>query len=294
MADSDDQGRIVHTADDADDKTDEQPDDAESADASVVIAGAAIKRHRELHSVVADEYAVDFAGKQITSELIDPANVLALGVTLDAGVAGEFPDDRALDCAVGLNDTVYGRAVSPAKKGSGNDTGDDVVLDYDADLRRLTATVSADRGDYNITHETEYKTLEPGSIRKSETPNLDLSAVARVDRSAFEEMFDRMTGDDAADHVHIEADGGDLLVGSERDKADESIRLEGAMIDGRNNDGALYSGSYLRDIYTAIKKTKPEKVTIRFGNEFPIEIECTFSELGLEATYTLAPRIKED
>jgi len=259
-------------------------------DTMFTAGGGALKRFRRIAGTYADEYQLNVTESGITVNVVDPANVAHIQARLDPEITGRINRDE-LPETIGVNDGVLQRAVAPAQKGRGNDHGDDVDVTYKANLRRLAVAVDAERDGYNIEHETTFSIIDPDSMRDdAEKPEITLPATARLSRKAFMELTGSLTDPEA---VTVGADGEALLLKTPTERDGYTKRVPNR-VDSDDEDTTyetMVDAGYLRDIRTTIKKTKPEKVTLAFGSEFPTRVGFEFPDLGVDATATIAPRI---
>jgi len=253
--------------------------------------GDAVRSHHATLSPVADEYRVKFASDGIHVDVLDPANVLMVETRLDPGITGEY--DLGGDVpAFGMNDAVYKKAVSGAKKGRGDDPGTLVRFSFDQGRRRLSITYEEETQGQPVIYSTKFSTLDPGSLRDDPgKPSLDLPVSGTVNRSAIVSALDRVIGSSAEMVTLTATEDGSLDIERNGDSADQTAELPSVASTDSGRIESIYSSDYLRQIKNGLAGMKSETVSFRFGSEFPIIVSASRPEVGLEVTYTLAPRI---
>lgn len=260
---------------------------------TVTVGGAAIRRYQTLLSAVADEYHIEHTDRGFSTRVVDPANVQMVKATVDPEITGSYPEAASEVQRIGVSDAAFKRAVSPAYKQGNDGRGDPVEILFNEEYRRVNITVEGDRDGYQITHETTFTSIDPNSMRQQpDLPDMNLPVTARVPREAFiEATADARTEADAK-YVKLSTDGDALVITAEGDTDEKSVTIPGVAEGSEGLDsGSLLSCDKVNNVRKVVKDTKPDKVTVRVGDEFPVAVGMEWPQLGLEAEYQTAPRI---
>jgi proliferating cell nuclear antigen len=273
---------------------------ATDADAAVSILthGDPIRSFTELLSPIADEWRIHFDDDGLSARGVDPANVAMLDVAAPAEGfdAFEVRDDHTF----GLNLDQFSGAVGWARK-RGN--GDPVAIDVFRDPSRMRVTVVRD--DQQMKRETEWFGIDPDSIRtepNSPSFNLPLKARPGVEplRDAVKAVKSTahcayVTCDGAAFKVATTEDGTTDLLQDDRDNVEDAISFPNAVTsEDTDARSSVFSLDYLDDITKGLKKSKADRVTVRWGQEFPTRLKFEHDDWGFEGHFMLAPRIQSE
>lgn len=258
--------------------------------------GGAVKPHQAVLEQVADEYRLQFNPEGIHTAVIDPANVLMAEATLDPGITGEYVPEPGIVPTFGMNGRLYKRAISEAKKGRGNDTGEKVEFSFDYERRRLETSHESEIGDHTIEYGSKFSTIDPDSMRrKPDVPNIDLPVETTIGRRAFTAALGRAETK-THKYLRIRTDEGSLIFEAEEDDGtgEDNVTIHGVVPEDGKNVSSLYSVDYISDIRKGLEAAKPESVRVKLGDDYPINIFAELPDVGLEFTYMLAPRIKSE
>jgi proliferating cell nuclear antigen len=271
-----------------------EPSTTEKAAVEIVTRGDPIRSFHRLLSPVVDEckLRVDEDGLHVTA--VDPSNVLQIGVTAYAEGFRKFETDD--EHVLGLNLDRFRRAIEWARK-TGGDGGDPVKLDLFTDPDRIRVGVT--RPDQGVKRTSEWFALDPDSLRPApDVRDFDLPCVATPDVRPFRDGVTAFEPDHAAvayDHGTLVLQAGEAEPGE--DTAEERVMFPNV---ARNEDGSeeemapssLFSLDYLEAVADGLKHSKADHLTVRWGEEFPTELEFQHEEWGFEGKYVLAPRIQ--
>lgn len=228
---------------------------------------------------------------------VDPANV-AMGdikLRLDSDL-GIYQSDTPAQFTTGLRFDWLRQRLLWARVGRGDlETGDDVHLLLDHGQKKVHSQVER-----AVVRTSSRGTIDPDAIRQE--PDIpDLTLECHAPDVSHTQLYEAVQAiNEVADHVRVtgeERDGtGDLILEGEGDITKEHVRLEG-VADPTGpiaNKSSLFSLDYLKDVARALHLAKMEKVSITWGAEFPVKVEFTHSEWGIEGTFMVAPRIQAD
>jgi len=265
---------------------------SEQAAVEIVTRGDPIRSFAHLLTPVVDECRLraDEDGLHVTA--VDRANVLQIGVTAYAEGFRKFETDG--EHVFGLDLNRFRRAIEWARK-TGGDGGDPVKLDLFTDPDRIRVGVT--RPDQGVKRTSEWFTLDPDSLRPAPDPvDFDLPCVATPDVRPFRDGIQAFE----PDHAAVAYDGGTLVLQAGEAVPGEHTAEERVMFPNvaRNNDGdgsapsSLFSTDYLADVAGGLKRSKADHLTVRWGEEFPTELEFEHQDWGFDGKYVLAPRIE--
>lgn len=276
------------TRDDRDDALDMTPD--ESPVATLLSNGDALRSWASyLTEMGLEEVTVRFGAQSVTTRAVDPANVALADVTAHAcGFEGyELADDDAV--TVGLNLERFESAVGWARR---RGDGDPVRLDVLPDPTRLRVAVT--RPEQSMQRVTTWFGIDPDSIReRPNVPDLDLPCRARPGVRALHDGLKAVAPADS--HVTFTRDGDDFVLSRDGNSLSDAVRFTGAVTDHNNETPrSLFSADYLRDVVSALKEGKADRVTVRWGEEFPTMIEWEQNTWGFEGWHMVAPRIQSE
>lgn len=264
---------------------------------SIETDGRTIRPALELPSQLVDECKARFDEDGIQIRAVDPANV---GM-VDLQIHTEAFDGYALDASDGLLVGLdLGKVESKLSKARlGRSTNDPISMDFDEG--RTLVEIVREYASTEVTYTDEVLNIDPDAVRQElDLPDLDLSATATVDTTAFRDGVLHIKED--SDHLKIQEVNGDLAF-TRSSKDDESDGYGGAV---RFNDAAeadedaddpssKYSLDYLANMAKALKQAKVDEVQVRWGQEFPMKIHAERTideETAYSVTYMLAPRIE--
>jgi hypothetical protein len=267
------------------------------------VPGGVIKRYRRLLTAVDGEYVITPTADGFETALVDPANVMMGTFSVDLGVTTTVPENFESLGEFAVPDSALRRAIDPASKGRGNSTGDPVTFSIDRfrsedsdEPYRVTASVEPEREEFTIEHNYTFATIDPDSVRNQpDVPNLDLPATIRVSRKAFTEGLSAVVGNSGSSHLTIREDDGDLVFETQTDTDSQEAVIHD-VVDNPSGEEAssFFSADYIHEVLKAFRETKPERTTITLGHEFPAKFSAEWPDLGIEATYMVAPRIQSD
>lgn len=232
---------------------------------------------------------------------VDPANVAFVDVTLPAkgGGFGSFDVDGA-GYTLGVNLDRLRKNVGYARMaGSGVDEdGDPVAVRYGDDLRRLETVIT--RSSQATQRVSVMNLIDPDSIRQEpDIPGLTLRNVGHPENTkALKDAVGELK--DTADHVAVRADPENddgFQFHAEGDTVTDTVRfLNGYEVedDDARGQSSLFSMDYLRSIVKALHRAKMDKVTVRWGDEYPAVFQFFNEEYGIRGVFMLAPRIQSD
>jgi len=273
--------------DDRDDALDMSPD--ESPVATVLSNGDALRSWVSyLTELGFEEVTVRFGAQTVTTRAVDPANVALADVTAYArGFEGYDLADDAV--TVGLNLERFESAVGWARR---RGDGDPVRIDVLPDPTRIRVAVT--RPDQSMQRVTTWFEIDPDSIReRPNVPDLNLPCEARPGVRALHDGL--MAVAPTGSHIEFTRDGDDMVLSRDGESLNDAVRFTGAVTthDGEN-PRSKFSTDYLRDIVSALKARKADRVTVRWGEEFPTMLDWEQNDWGFEGCHMVAPRIQSD
>ena len=282
--------------------------DGEPADLSPTLADdalATIKTHgdpirswvRLLTPVVGEaKLRIDEDGLHVTA--VDPANVFI--VDLEAPAAGFEAFETSGEHVVGLNLARFQDAVKWARKRG--DDGDPVAIEILDDPSRMRVTIT--REDQQMQRVSEWFNIDTKSIREEPNiPSLDLYNRATPGVRALRDGVQAM--DEQHEKACLTRDGTDfLLAGSpeghvslgEDDEPADTITCAATAWDSRDEDAAeadssVFSLDYLTDMADALATGKADRVTVKWGEDYPARFAFEHEDWGFSGHFMIAPRI---
>jgi len=292
----------MSSAVEADDREGLKPESDDSAAVSILTNGDPVRSWTRISNAVVDEckLRVDSDGLHVTA--VDPANVAMVKTTFPAeGLRGfELADD---DLVFGVNLETFTSALKWARK-RGED-GDPVSIDLFTDPDRMRVSIT--RPNQRMKRVSEWFGIDPDMIRQEpDVPDLDLPDRADPDPGNLIDAVGAV--DDHRDYAFITRDdetfvlstrdGGDTTLGADEDEGAESGAVfmpETAWSEnGDESTSSLFSLDYLEDLAAAIKKSKADRMTVHWGEEFPVKMFFDHEDWGITSQYLLAPRIESE
>lgn len=313
MSDADTADADAAVVDDSDDLGFDAPD---GATATIVTQGDPIRSF--LTAIVKplslNEAKFRFSGDALDVRAVDPANVGMVDVTAPAEM---FTAYHADDVTVGMPlDTDSGpslkRALQYARKGHQGQNGDPVRIDVYEHGSATRVRVAIIRSDQQTKRVSEFFTVDPDLIRQEpDIPDLSLSYRADPDVAALADAVDDLK---RYDHAWFSAADRTLVIGTsptrnpslaqyDPDDDDDPDVVDAIEFpnhawavddpDGKvsDADGSMFSTAYLRDFAAALKASKADRVTLKFGDEFPALFDFQSNDHGFSGRYMVAPRI---
>jgi proliferating cell nuclear antigen len=246
-----------------------------------IIQASTLQQYVDTLRALVDECRVHFEDGGLTVAAVDPANVAAYPeVTLKKSAFESY--DAPGQVRIGVNLTRLDE-----KLGSAND--DDLVqFGIDMETRHFKFRYR------QIEHEMAL--IDPDAIRKEpDKPDLELPNYAEVPAERIQEACKNI--DYVSDHVEFDGDPDAevfRLVGegdTDRTVAtfdeDDCRRLE-----MQEDVESLFSLAYIHDVASDIPKDAV--VGVEFGDEYPTYWTWDMCDEGINAEFTLAPRIRSD
>jgi len=244
---------------------------------------------------------VDPDGLSITA--VDPANVGMIDLTVHADGFSGFQVNR--DVTVGVNFKTLTSALSFARMPDDDPVRID-ILDPGGDVPRMRVAVI--RPDQQMKRVTVFSLIDPDAVRdEPDVPGIDLPFRATPGIDALNDAVKSLT--DGHDHAGVAIDGSALVIGSTMssdvqltdsdsdDRADTAVFPNAAWIEGAEDgdgQGSLFSLDYLRDMTKALKRSKMDRVTLKFGIEYPTMLQFNHADWNASGQFLLAPRIQSD
>lgn len=268
---------------------------SDDAAVSILTSGKPIRCLTRLPTAVVNEAKVRFDADGLHIRAVDPANVGLIELTAHAEgfEAWRMPDEDE-EIVVGMSLPRLTNALGWARM---RGDGDPVSIDVLTDPTRIRVSVT--RPDQSVQRTTEWFGIDPDSIRKEpDLPNLELPCVADPDIVGFHDAVAAFEDDYAA--VEYDASGSLVLRADLDDDGEERVTFpNAAWVDGDEDDAlvgtsSMFSLSYLEDMAKAVKRSRADRLTIRWADEFPTMLHFEHEEWGYEGTFMLAPRIQSD
>jgi proliferating cell nuclear antigen len=243
----------------------------------VVTRAETLQQAVALVGALVDECRVRFGDEGVEVTAIDPANVAAVGLSVDRAAFEAYDADGE---TLGVDLDRFGDVLSMAD-------GDDLVeLDLDAESRRLHLHV--DGLAYTLA------LIDPDSIRSSPA-RADLAVDAPAAVVLDESELDRAVSaaDMVSDHLAlaVDADAATFHVDAEGDTDDVSLTREADdLLDISPGEArSLFSLDYLRDVAREIPSGTD--VTLELGTEEPLVLSYGFADGVGSVEYLVSPRI---
>jgi len=231
-----------------------------------------------LRSLV-DESKIHFDDDGVHARAIDPGNVAMIGpVELDAAAFESF--DSPGEVTIGVNLTRLDDVLDLA------DAGDLVTFAVDMETRALKI-------EYGPV-EQSIALIDPDTIRKEpDIPDLDLPNTAVVPGHRLDEAVQVV--DLVSDHIGVECStDGELDIYAEGDVDESHYRLGPDELLGgtefTEDTYSLFSIGYVADLVGPMPDDA--EITLRLGDEFPVELSWVTCEGHLSVYQQLAPRIQ--
>jgi hypothetical protein len=281
------------------------PETDDDAAVSILTYGDPIRSFTELLEPLTEEYRLHFDEDGITVSGVGVANVAMLN-DLHAPAEGFDTFEVRDGFTFGLNLDRFKDAVSWARKRGGD--GDPVAIDVFRDPDRMRVTVV--REDQQMKRETEWFGIDTASIRdEPEMPNLDLPLKARPGVEPLREAVKALK---PINHAFVTCDGTTFQVAStdsgsvdlldagndpDEDKGavEDVISFPNAVeSDDTDARSSIFSMDYLDDVTKALKKSKADRVTIRWSEQFPTRLKFEHDDWGFSGEFFIAPRIESE
>ncbi len=265
---------------------------------SLASCGDALRSFFKLPAVLVRECILRFDEDGLHIRAVDPANV---GM-IDVEVPGEMFSRYAVDGEVefGVNLKRLRKTLRWARKGRGNADGDPVTIDFLHNVRRIRVRVI--REDSRMVRRSEWGTIDPDSVRaRPDIPDLKLPNRARPEIAALGDALGAVN--DTSENMTLTREKETLVLSSVGDgdnvSGDESERvtLLGTAWDTRPDEEAapcesLFSLDYFEDAVAAIDGAGADRLTLKWGDEFPIKIAFSDERWSISGEFMLAPRIQ--
>jgi len=249
--------------------------------ADMIVDSDALTQFVETFTPLVDECKVHINDDGLLGRVVDPANVAMHNpVTLDTGAFESFESPGAATIGVNLNRLAERIAAAKA--------GDLIQLELDMETRMLNISYR------NINHSIAL--IDPDAIRQepdSTDPGLPNSMTATG--GALSEAVDACLM--VSDHVGVDSrpDEEQVVFVGDGDVDDTTVTFghdEVVSADVAEDAFSLFSGEYVTELLDPIPKDA--EVTLRFGDEFPMEWEWETSDGHQTTESMLAPRIQSD
>lgn len=242
--------------------------------------GRVIRPFKRVLDTIAGEYKLHFDSDGITVEVVDPANVYAGCVTLEADAFETYELEN--ETTFGISARNFGSALQHARYGK--DTDDPIAVT--GGPRHLETEVEREFGDTPATVNERVELTDPNSLRSQpDIPDLDLDVEVDLDPTAFTEVIGALDTD--KDYLKLGSNI-DSIVFNQDSNSKRNIRLDA---DPSNvSEWTLFSGSYMKQIRTALRDSYATELTLRWGEDLPLFAE--FESETMHGTLMLAPRIQ--
>lgn len=269
---------------------------AETAAVSIISSGTPLRCLTRLPTALVDEARVTFDVDGISLAAVDPPNVSM--IHLEAHAAGfesyQLCDEDASH-TVGVNLDRLQSALGFARM---RGDGDPISVDLFTDPDRLRVTVT--RPDQGLQRREEWFCLDPESIReKPNNPDLDLPCYADPDVAGFRDAVHAF----GPDHAELRNDGqGGLVLSAgldenQHDEGEQRVIFPNSVWADDEHEldevaaSSLFSLDYLDSVSSALKKSRADRLTVNWGDEFPVRLAFEYEEWGYEGEFAIAPRI---
>ncbi|WP_256295694.1 DNA polymerase sliding clamp [Haloarchaeobius salinus] len=253
------------------------PADPASDSLHAIAPAETLRRTVSLVGALVDECRIQFGDDGVEITAIDPANVAAVGLSVDREAFEAYDADGEI---LGVDLDRFGDVLSMADR--------DALVDLalDPETRRLHLNV--DGLEYTLA------LVDPDSIRSS-PPREDLAYDAPAEVVIDESGLDRAVSaaDMVSDHLALAVDSESetFHVDAEGDTDDVSLSRESDdLVDISPGDAcSLFSLDYLRDVTREIPSGTA--VTLELGTEEPLVLGYAFADGAGSVEYFVSPRI---
>lgn len=254
--------------------------------AQITTDGSTLKPFFNTLRPLIDEAKLHFDGDGLHVIATDRTNVALIDLSLSATAFEEYTLHTD-EFVTGVNIGQTRHLIRRARMNS------DDTLTLKVAENQLYATVGRGYDNTNVVTEDAIRTLDPDSIRQEpEIPNLNTHEV-NCGFDAFRDGVKHVTG--LQDEAWFSFDNGDLVVSTDTDTAETSVRFEGVVPEDEEAE-IILSETYLTDIFDSLKKGKTDDVTVNIGDEVPIFIDFERERDGetiMEGAAVQAPRIQK-
>ena len=219
-------------------------------------------------NALVSEARVVFSEEGIKSYVIDPSNVAMLLIDVPVDSTEAYTIDTETEVGIDVN-----RLSDIAKSFKKRDIVSISLKDGYLKLRTNTM-------EYTIL------AIDPSTLRKAKTPELELPAKVVLDAQEFKNAITYCSK--VSDNVVFSVEDGKFTIFARGDI--ESVKVEPVTIEINDAKAkAMFSLEWL----THIAKTFPKEatLTIRLGTDVPVELKC---EDSIIMTFYIAPRIEPE
>ena len=247
--------------------------------AELTVAQSVLQQYVDTLTPIVDEAKLHISAEGVTARVVDPANVASIlpaDLHAEACEYVDAPGQATVGVNLGRLDDLIGAANS----------GDLIRLRLDMATRKLLI-------DYREIHH-EMALIDPDSIRgEPDDPGLELPNSVVVEGGDLAEAVDVV--ELSSDHLRITApedgDSVELLGEGDIDVSRYVFDADTLITNGlREATESLFSLEYVSELVKPIPSDA--EVAITFGEEFPMELEWSACEGGIEVKQLLAPRIQ--
>lgn len=242
------------------------------------ISAKLLKNIINIQNTIVDDGKLFFNGEYVEMNDVDPAHVMM--ITQKIPTSEFLAYHNADDMKLGLS---FDRLTSVLK----NIKKDDVIkLSYDENNNKLLTQIGAFNQKISL--------IDPENMPSPKQPNLDFGAKVTIGAKEFYDFLRQAGG--VSDYIELSTYNDMLYLFAE--DCDESNHV---LVKYHKSDlkqfsvckdlcASLFSIDYLIRVVRFLK-VKYDDLTIHFGNDVPLRIEC---RNGTETVILLAPRIEED
>jgi proliferating cell nuclear antigen len=292
------------TADVEDGEPDLGTDRDEDPIADILTHGDPIRSLTEHLTAIVDETKVRLDDDGLHVSHVDPANVCMLDVTAPAAGFERF--EVTEETSIGLNLDTFETAIQWARKGRGDGDGDPVTIEVYDDPTRIRVSVT--RPDRGMKRFSEWFGLDPETLR--EEPNIpELDLRNRADPSPKGLKAGVQSLDENHRYALVTREAESFVLSSQEGyetdlDPDDDVGVADTVYYGDTawsasdgtgeSDVSLFSLDYLKDVTKALDSSKADRVTVCWGNEFPVQFRFENEDWGHEGVWMLAPRIQKE
>jgi len=252
-----------------------------------------------------DECRVHFTEDGIRVTATDSANIGMVELEWPAGGFDVYRYEAdATELVMGLNVKMLEKFLKFAREPQ-----DDPVSLYVNEGEHYQFGVRATRPDHRVQRSTRWYHIEPDSIRlEPDLPDLtkEYGWKAHVDPLPFRDAVTQLH--ETADHARMKGrkstftlaggtietyDADNMIFPDAAECQPWDAQTDGDVPDGwedtHSKDTSLFALSYLNDVAKAIRSAKMDRITIGWGDEFPITVKFSHDEWGINGQYLIAP-----
>jgi len=234
---------------------------------------------REVVDVVSplvEEVKVGIGKDGISIRAVDPAHVAMVDLSLDKKAFEEYKADEG---ELGLD---IDKIKDVLKLARANEI---ISIKHDEDKNKLIMSVG------NVTRRMSL--VDTAGMSDPKVPNLNLPAKVIIKTDELRQGI--RASESVSDHLALAASPDGFEINSEGDTDSVDLKLPKDLLDElscKESVRSLFPLDYFSNMIKAI--TSADAVTIKLGNDYPVNVEFEIAKGNGEVRYLLAPRIESE